>query len=210
MILLIHVLLICNAEAQAREAKIETGLERVRSKTMAMHKSEEVTGVAVSLNEELIKLGFEGGSTIIIIDKETGDTEQWTGFSKDKALQSCYVPYFKHPCHDALLDTWKGGEKFLIYTVAGKEKETLDEHYFATGYKDFPESDKKWMREMESVTFSHAFMKYGAIHWGPDNLTDEQLRILNGFQKFSNSPIQDSSTCKKQKHRQEKQRLKLH
>ncbi|HJS53286.1 MAG TPA: tetratricopeptide repeat protein, partial [Chitinophagaceae bacterium] len=171
------------AEAQAREANIETGLERVRSKTMAMHKSGEVTGVAVSLNEELVKLGFEGGSTIIIINKETGDTEQWTGFSEDKTLQCCYVPYFKHPCHDALVDGWKSGEKFLIYTVAGDEKKSLDEHYFATGYRDFPESDKKWMQQMESVTFSHAFMKYGAIHWGPGQLTDEQLRILQRFSK---------------------------
>ena len=171
------------AEAQAREAQIETGLERVRSKTMAMHKSDEVTGIAVSLNEELMKLGFEGGSTIIIIDKETGDTEQWTGFSKDKTLQSCYVPYFKHPYHDVLLDAWKKEEKFLVYTLTGEEKKTIDEHYFATGYNHFPESDKKWMRQMGSVTFSHAFMKYGAIHWGPDHLTEEQLRILQRFSK---------------------------
>ena len=44
------------AEAQVREAQIETALERVRSKTMAMHKSEEVTGIAVSLNEELTEI----------------------------------------------------------------------------------------------------------------------------------------------------------
>ena len=171
------------AEAQAREAQIETGLERVRSKTMAMHKSEEVTGVAVTLNEELLKLGFEGGSTIIIINRETGDTEQWTGFSEDRTIKSCNVPYFKHPCHDALLNAWKNGDKFLVYTVAGDEKRSLDEHYFTTGYKIFPENDKKWMREMESVTFSHAFMKYGAIHWGPGHLTEEQLRILQRFSK---------------------------
>ena len=148
-----------------------------------MHKSEEVTGIAVSLNEELMKLGFEGGSTIIIIDKETGNTEQWTGFSEDKTLKSCYVPYFKHPYHDALLDDWKREEKFLVYTLAGEEKKNIDEYYFATGYKDFPESDKKWMREMRTVTFSHAFMKYGAIHWGPGHLTEEQLGILQRFSK---------------------------
>ena len=50
--------------------------------------------MAVSLNEELLKLGFEGGSTIIIINRETGDTEQWTGFSEDKTIRSCYVPFF--------------------------------------------------------------------------------------------------------------------
>ncbi|HET6721718.1 MAG TPA: hypothetical protein VFH07_03165, partial [Chitinophagaceae bacterium] len=122
-------------------------------------------------------------STIIIMDKETGGTEQWTGFSADKSLKSCYVPYFKHPCHDAQLNAWKKGEEFLVYTLAGDEKRSLDEHYFATGYKVFPESDKRWMRQMESVTFSHAFMKYGAIHWGPNHLTEDQLRILQRFSK---------------------------
>src|SRR5688572_15338049 len=171
------------AEAQAKEARLEASLERVRSKTMAMHKSEEVTAVAVTLNEELIKLGFAGGSTIIIIDKETGNTEQWTGFSEDKTLQSCYVPYFKHPCHDAMLNAWKKRQKFFVYTLAGKEKKSFDQHYFKTGYKHFPERDKTWMRQMESVTFSHAFMKYGAIHWGPGQLREDQLGILQRFSK---------------------------
>ncbi len=172
-----------NAEALAREAQIETALERVRSRTMAMHKSEEVTGVAVSLNEELIKLGFDGGSTIIIIDKENGDTEQWTGFSEDKTVKSCDVPYFKHPYHDALLEAFKRGKSFLVYTLTGDEKRAFDDHCFATGYKDFPETDKQWMRGLGSVTFSLAFMKYGAIHWGHAKLTDEQLRIIQRFSK---------------------------
>jgi len=172
------------AEAQVREAQIEAGLERVRAKTMAMHKSDEVTGIAVSLNEELLRLGFaRGGSTIIIINRETGDTEQWTGFSEDKTLRSCFVPYLKHPCHDGLLNSWKKGEKFFVYTLQGDEKKALDEHYFATGYKIIPENDKKWMRELESVTFSHAFMKYGAIHWAYDHLSEEQLQILQRFSK---------------------------
>ena len=37
------------AEAQAREAQIEAALERVRSRTMAMHKSEELTDVSAEL-----------------------------------------------------------------------------------------------------------------------------------------------------------------
>jgi hypothetical protein len=111
------------AEAQVREAQIEAGLERVRAKTMAMHKSDEVTGIAVSLNEELLRLGFaRGGSTIIIINRETGDTEQWTGFSEDKTLRSCFVPYLKHPCHDGLLNSWKKGEKFFVYTLQEMKK----------------------------------------------------------------------------------------
>ncbi|NBB75800.1 MAG: hypothetical protein GVY02_00345, partial [Bacteroidetes bacterium] len=45
------------AEAQAREAKIETALEKIRSRTMAMQKGEELQEVAVLLYKELIALG---------------------------------------------------------------------------------------------------------------------------------------------------------
>jgi hypothetical protein len=41
------------AEAQAKEAQIEAALERVRSRSMAMHKSEEVMDVAVTVYDEL-------------------------------------------------------------------------------------------------------------------------------------------------------------
>ncbi len=41
------------AEAQAREAKIEAALERVRSRTMAMHRSEEIADILRKIFEEL-------------------------------------------------------------------------------------------------------------------------------------------------------------
>jgi hypothetical protein len=44
------------AEAQAREAKIETALEKVRSRTMAMQKSAELGDVATVLFKEMNQL----------------------------------------------------------------------------------------------------------------------------------------------------------
>ena len=45
------------AEAQAREAQIQLALERVRARTMAMHKSEELAETAHVLFQQLIELG---------------------------------------------------------------------------------------------------------------------------------------------------------
>ncbi|MBT8380112.1 MAG: nuclear transport factor 2 family protein, partial [Ignavibacteria bacterium] len=47
------------AEAQAREAQIEAALERVRSKTMAMHNSQDVGATVVTLFDEVLKLGLD-------------------------------------------------------------------------------------------------------------------------------------------------------
>ena len=55
------------AERQAREAQIETALERVRAVSMAMHKSEDLPNVASMLVQQLNQLKIEQlGSSIII------------------------------------------------------------------------------------------------------------------------------------------------
>ncbi len=174
------------AEAQAREGQIELAMERVRSRTMAMHKSEEVMDVASTLFEELQKLGFAfGASSILIMDKESGDAEYWmAGFSKEKFPESYQIKYFQHPYHDAMLTAWKTGGKSFIYTLEGAEKKAYDEVLFTqTGYKYIPEEEQKLMRGIESVTFSIAYMKHGALHWGPSPLNEEQTKILERFAK---------------------------
>ncbi|MDZ7604299.1 MAG: hypothetical protein U5K79_01650 [Cyclobacteriaceae bacterium] len=47
-----------NAEAQAREAQIEAALEKVRSRSLAMHRTEELQEAAEVLNIELNRLGL--------------------------------------------------------------------------------------------------------------------------------------------------------
>src|SRR5213075_2494522 len=51
------------AEAQAREAKIETALERVRSRTMAMQLSDELADVAQLLFQQVKELGITAWTT---------------------------------------------------------------------------------------------------------------------------------------------------
>ncbi|MBL0132156.1 MAG: hypothetical protein IPP43_14525 [Chitinophagaceae bacterium] len=46
-----------NAEAQVREAQIEASLERVRSRSMAMHKSEELSELSLELVKQVQALG---------------------------------------------------------------------------------------------------------------------------------------------------------
>ena len=47
------------AEAQARESQIEAALERVRSKTMAMHNSQDVGDTVITLFNEVVNLGLD-------------------------------------------------------------------------------------------------------------------------------------------------------
>ena len=75
------------AEAQAREAQIEAALERVRSRTMAMHKSSELIETAELLFDQLKQLGAElQGVAFAICDKNSVMVEKWTS-----------IDVFSHP-----------------------------------------------------------------------------------------------------------------
>jgi hypothetical protein len=66
------------AEAQAREAQIEVAVERVRAKALAMHKSEEILGVVVTLRNELLSLNIPGVSgTTIYLQQDDGQVRMW-------------------------------------------------------------------------------------------------------------------------------------
>jgi hypothetical protein len=82
------------AEAQAREAKIEAVLERIRSRTMAMQKSNELTDVAGLLFKQVTDIGIK----------------TWTaGFNVWSDDNNSYVDYITSP---------NGGfiEPYIVYT----------------------------------------------------------------------------------------------
>ncbi|MDZ7646439.1 MAG: hypothetical protein U5K54_04255 [Cytophagales bacterium] len=67
------------AEAQAREAQIEAALEKVRSRSLAMHKAEELKEVASVLRNEMGLLGVEEleTSSIYILDDTGANAQCW-------------------------------------------------------------------------------------------------------------------------------------
>ena len=71
------------AEAQAREAQIEAALEKVRSRTMAMQRSEELSNVATVLFQQVKSLGVPQWTCGFCI-WDIGDTESmWYPGSPD-------------------------------------------------------------------------------------------------------------------------------
>ena len=77
------------AEGQAREAKIETALERVRAAAMAMHSSDDLFSVAEVLHDQLAQLGQEElESSIIHIYPEPLTTiDVWYSYRSAKGKQ---------------------------------------------------------------------------------------------------------------------------
>ncbi len=175
------------AEAQAREARIETALERVRARTMGMQTSDELREVVLVINEQLHRLDFGSNAcNIIILDKETGNSTYWvSGFTKDIYPVSYHVPYLDHPYYEALLNPWKQGERYVVYEYSGQDKKDFEKISFAkTGFKNVPAEAKKVMRSLPYVILSTAYFSNGALQViGPEALSEEKALILQRFAK---------------------------
>src|SRR5690348_2755255 len=115
------------AEAQAREAQIQLALERVRARTMAMQKSDELADVATLLFRQVNDLGIKTWTTGFNIWSDDDNAyEDWIaspggGFIEPYVIDATAFSEFK-----ALSDAKKSGTEFFILYQEG---ETLRETY---------------------------------------------------------------------------------
>jgi len=112
------------AESQAREAQVEASLERVRSKTMAMHNSLEVGETVVTLFDELVILGLrELDRCGIGIMHEPYIMEAWTASKKDAAqLVIGHIDMNLHPLLQGTYEGWKNKKESFQYILEGEDK----------------------------------------------------------------------------------------
>src|SRR5690606_13748731 len=87
------------AEAQAREARIETALEKVRSRSLAMNKSDELVAVVKVLFEKLKDL--EIPVTAVGISIYIEGSKDWNNYVCGQnetgiAINHYRLPYFDH------------------------------------------------------------------------------------------------------------------
>ena len=88
------------AEAQAREAQIEAALERVRSKTMAMQRSEELDSVIKSVYSELKHLDVSFDRCFIMIfDEQKGAILAELGSAEYYAVMKAFTFNITHINH---------------------------------------------------------------------------------------------------------------
>ncbi len=122
------------AEAQAREARIEAALEKVRSRTMAMQHSDELPEAANVLFLEIQALGIPAwscGYNVLAADKKTAQC--W--MSSEGTIQK---PFTLRLQGEASFDEWEdfiqGDLPFLVQELGGQ---ALESHY--TFMKSFPD-----------------------------------------------------------------------
>ena len=175
------------AEAQAREAQIEIGLERVRSRAMAMQSSEELNALIGTVFTELTKLDLELTRCRIWVFEPATNAARWWMANIEEPLNpmSFFIKYHEHPAYLTFVKEWKNQNVRFVYDLKGKDKTAWDEILFnETELKNLSDVVKNGMRAPERVLLSASFNNFGGINVASlEPLSDEHFDILLRFAK---------------------------
>ncbi len=177
------------AEAQAREAQIEAALEKVRSSSLAMHKSDELKDIVKVVFEKLQDLGFaiDGAAFIATPIENSRNLNIWIG-DDHAEYPSCFrTPFYDSP---VCLDIWaamESGSDFFSATYSFEEKTPWFNYIFEhSDYKHLPGELKSWILGQETLTQCFAWTKNSAIgiHFHDRRLlSNNEIDILKRFAK---------------------------
>ena len=180
------------AEAQAREAQIEAALEKVRSRSLAMHHSDEVGEVANILLKKLeeLELNIDNEAVIMILSQDgTRNSEMWLASPDIYDSATLFdTPYMGSKLEKALWD--KIEESNVDYFTKQFSKKVKNEYFNLafehSEFKYLPEDRKQYVLDSETYSYFCALKKYTSIiipcHTGK-LLTIDQIEILKRFSR---------------------------
>ena len=157
------------AEAQAREAQIETALEKVRSRSLAMGRSDELVEIVKVLYEQLsaldLLLAGDKAITIVTFQEDHKEINFWITGEGFPEVVNTLIPYTEHAI---ISDIWKAkenGDDYFSKVYAFEEKNKYWAWAFeCTNNKDLPEAMKKSLLEKETYAASIAFATHSGIY----------------------------------------------
>jgi serine phosphatase RsbU (regulator of sigma subunit) len=178
------------AEAQAREAQIEAALERVRSRTMAMHKSDEIKDVVATVMDKMNELNIEmnGGISLATFIEGSQDLLHWyVNPAQVDGPVTMHLPYFDNILFHDFVKARKESKELLPVVYSFEQKNNYFEYTFEhSDFKIIPEELKKWILEQPYFGYSVAIQKHSAIFFNDYTgklFSEEENEVLLRFAK---------------------------
>ena len=174
------------AEAQAREAEIEAALERVRSRTMAMQKSNELADTASHFFEQLNSLDIKSYRfNIAIVDAESEKCRLWSTTNEGKVIPAGpFVPLTEHNVLNQMYEGWKLRQNVLIIKLLGEERINWTNYImnFVSFNEYKPENIDLEKLRTEPAIFSNFFFKQGFVVLHTiEEIDKSDLKIIRRF-----------------------------
>ena len=172
------------AEVQAREAEIEAALERVRSRSMGMQKSDELREVIQLVFEQFVHLGFDIDSAQFDTTfRETDDLNMWTAVPGQPYSFNIHLPYFDHIVFNDIKAAKKSTKDFLIRLYSFEEKNEFFKHFF-DHVPSIPKERQQYIFNCPGLARSIMFLEsinLGIQNYSGTPFTDAENSILRRF-----------------------------
>jgi signal transduction histidine kinase len=173
------------AEAQAREAQIEVSLERVRSKAMAMQKSEDLANAVAIVFQELDKLNLgmlRCGIGILNKEKRSADVWTTTKSDNDTVVQvSGDESMDIHPLLQGAFEAWLNQEDHS-YVLEGED---LNDYYKAVAGTNFKLPDSQSLvtgsKGVKQYYYNAVFSAGGLFAFRETEFPQEAKAVLKRF-----------------------------
>ena len=167
------------AEAQAREAQIEAGLERVRSRSMAMHRTEELQEAAEVLNTELNRLGIQNINQCgyAIYNEEENNQVLWLTKPDGTSREEFTLPKTGETILNDRYEAWKNQEPFF------HQKATNDQfkHHLQLVFDQLDSEVAKAIATKEMPNNPHFYcanFRDGYLHIVADEELEEEQKLI--------------------------------
>ncbi len=178
------------SEEQAREAKIEAALERVRARSMGMHKSDDLIDVVREIGKGIHELGIQLHHSQIYTDytyDPKTDVNIWVDVEGQDYLEKFHLPYIDHTITLNFYNALNEGLDYFSDRYSKAEKDSYFKLLFK--YSDLKRIPKKrkelilnafgWTRF--TVILNEASLNFG--RYSLDEFTDEEHEIFIRFAK---------------------------
>lgn len=152
-------------ELRNKEAEVEVALERVRSRTMAMHKAEELSEVIEQVYIEFQSLNFNlVAADLLIFHPEEKNFDLWVS-GVDGTEGPFKLQDFDHKHHIETINAWKNDESFRNTELSGSLFTSYFESIFdpKKGLKNITEKTKNQVLSLGKIYHTEAFTNHGCI-----------------------------------------------
>ncbi|MCA1802150.1 MAG: nuclear transport factor 2 family protein, partial [Rhodothermaceae bacterium] len=176
-------------ESKNRELEIETALERVRARAMAMHKSYELTEVVSVLFEKLKDLQIP--FTAVGIATGIEDSKDLNAFvcgqnEEGLVITNYRLPYFNNPIPKDLYKALEKQSDFIVGHYSKEEKDAFYEYVIehTAEFRHLPEDIKRMIFDSPTYTISMVAVKNAVFNINDFDgkiLTETEVDIIKRF-----------------------------
>jgi signal transduction histidine kinase len=146
-------------EIKNRELEIESALERVRSRAMAMQKSDELLQVIKTLSEQLRQLGIHAEAVSFLTDGDERGYNMWLSSPDEEFLSKIFVPRIQDRTTLMFLEAKETGKKYYSYVLSKEEKDIYFQNFFDnTVLRDYPDNGKEQVFDAPGMTTTNVLL----------------------------------------------------